>query len=78
MKFYVTNYALTKGIQEVYAEEIGNNMIRTPGPYCQYFHTEGKDWHRTIKSAKSRAEEMRTKKLLSLSRSVQKLSKLKF
>lgn len=83
MTVFVTKHALTKGIQEFVVESCGDGMVRTlTGPhinsYVQYFHGEGRDWHRILEGAQKRAEEMRIKKIESLNKSIKKLEKLRF
>lgn len=77
--YYVTKHALTKGIQRVEGEEVGNNMLQyTERKFTNYAHGEGRDWHRSRKSAVSRAEGMRLKKIESLQGQIQRLTSLKF
>lgn len=82
MKVWITKYALTQGINEVEAEICATDMImvkaRKPRCFNEYYYGEGKEWHRNRESALKRAEEMRTKKLSSLERQIEKLKKLKF
>ena len=78
MKVWITKYALTQGIIETEAEEVSDNMIRVPGRFAAYFHGEGKDWHKTLESAKDRAEITRYKKIQTLFLQCEKLRKLKF
>lgn len=81
MKFFITRYVLTNGIQEIEAEECGNGMLRTPriaNEIVKYFHGEGKDWHKTLENARVRAEEIRKKKIVSLNKSIKKLEQMKF
>lgn len=80
MKVYITKYALTQGIFEAEAEECPGfkGMIEISGEYPEYYHGEGKDWHRTKAGAVKRAEEMREKKILSLQKQIERLKNLKF
>jgi hypothetical protein len=60
MKIWVTRYALTKGIYAAEAEKTD-----TEGMLCvgyQYFHGEGKQWHRTEADALKQAISMAEKK----------------
>lgn len=82
MKFWITKYAMTAGIQPVEADEPRAEfpgMLSVPGKtgsYTQGFH--GRDWHRTREAAVARAEEMRTAKIKSLEKSLAKMKSLKF
>lgn len=81
MKAFITKYALTAGIQEVDVEQDAASpklVSSRTGFETSYYWGEGRDWHRTRESAVARAEEMRQKKLASLSKSIAKLEKLKF
>ena len=83
MKAFITKYALTTGIQEVDAKEVGGptKMITWKGEsdWCESTaHYEGRDWCRTRESAISRADEMRVKKIASLKKSIKKLEVLEF
>lgn len=76
MKVFITEYALTKGIQEF---DIDDNqieyMITVQG---NQFHGEGKSWHCTREEAIARAEQMRLAKIKSLRKSIDKLEKMRF
>lgn len=82
IKVWITKYALTEGIQFVDAEvsDCASSMVSygNVGYGSQYAHGEGKDWHRTPESALKRAEEMRKKKIASMSNSMKKLEAMKF
>ena len=82
MKVFVTKYALTHGIEEMEVEDCGNGLVKTPGSFSDggglYFHTEGRDWHKTLDAAKVRAEDMRHTKLVGLRKAVTKLEKMRF
>lgn len=79
MKVWITKHVLSTGIKEL---EV------TQSDYCpdmvcgkawnECFHGEGKDWHRTHKSAVFRAEEMRKKKIASLKKQLEKFEKMRF
>lgn len=81
LKVWITKYALTTGIKEV-AGEISENcpsmFCDNGSPYPQYFHGEGRDWHRTLEGAKAKAEEMRVAKIASLQKQIKRLEKLQF
>jgi hypothetical protein len=79
LKAFVTKYALSGGIQEIEAEDcfaISRNMIRDINSSLSLYHKG--DWHRTKEDAVARAEEMRTAKIASLEKSIERIKKLKF
>jgi hypothetical protein len=83
MKFWVTKYALTQGIQEVEAKDPadGNTpsmlVVKTDGCFgTQGYHGEGKEWHRSPESAQKRANEMVKAKIASLKKSLAKFEKM--
>lgn len=80
MKVWITKYALTQGIIKSEAEDCGDRMIRVKNEngYFEYYHGEGKEWHKTEESAIEKAEQMRQKKIESLKKQIQKLEKMKF
>lgn len=79
MKVFITKYALTIGIYEIEAEGTQQSgMISDSNNPYTYYHTEGKDWHRTREAAVKRAEEMRTKKIASVKKQLTKLEKMEF
>ena len=75
MKVYITKYALTRGILEADAE-LNPRFPTMVSTNLGHFH--GKDWHETKEAAIYRAEEMRTKKIASLKKQIEKLEALKF
>lgn len=86
IKVFLTKRALTEGIKEVEARVYDiskdvaevSNTIYGGLAWKEYYHGEGKDWHRTLESAKARAEIMRTKKIDTLKKQIDKLEKMKF
>lgn len=77
MKAYITKYALTVGVKEVDARDVGDGMIEyNEGGYTCYAH--GDDWHATPYAAKIKAEAMRAAKIASLKKQIAKLEKLAF
>lgn len=71
MKVWITKYALTSGIKEMEVEqsEYSPDMVHEEKwNYC--YHGEGREWHKTLESAKIKAEEMRLKKIESLKNSL--------
>jgi hypothetical protein len=76
-KIFITRYALSAGIQ-VRECEITGDVAR---PLCdgwQFFHVEGRDWHRTLDGAMARANEMRKTKIVSLNKQIKRLDALVF
>lgn len=79
MIVFTSKYALTTGIEEIVVEKTGiGEMVREPGSLGRYFHTEGKDWHRTRESAVKRAEDMRARKIASVKKQLAILEKMEF
>ena len=80
---YITQYALTTGIEAVFVEDrfdISPHMvacIRDSGS-CYLQHYQGNNWHRTMEEAIARADEMRVAKIRSLRKSIQRLEALDF
>lgn len=80
MKAFITKYALTVGIQEVddaFTRTEFPNTISVPslGVFAT-FH--GSEWHRTLESAKSRAGDMKVKRIISLRKQIAKLEAMNF
>lgn len=77
MKVWITRYALTEGVFEEEVELLEQfpniGVVKERGGYYQ-----PPDWHRTREEAVKRAEEMRVKKIASLKRQIDKLSKMRF
>jgi hypothetical protein len=74
---WVTRYALTSGVRKVDGEvchEISSKMVA----YGKSEYAHNDDWHRTPEAALAKAEDMRTKKIASLRKQIQKLEKIKF
>jgi hypothetical protein len=79
MKVFITKHALTAGIEECEVEVTGDGMaVDYSGSYPQYFHKEGRDWHRTRESAVKRAEAMRKAKVASLQKSLAVMKAMRF
>lgn len=78
MKAHITKYALTKGIIEMDVVESPNfqDMVSERSNRLRHFH--GMDWHLSKMQAIEKAEEMRSKKIASLEKQIEKLKKLKF
>ncbi len=77
MKVFITKYALTAGIECREATACTNNADLIVSDR-QYFHGEGREWHRTFEDAVKRAEEMRLAKIESLEKSLAKFRALRF
>jgi hypothetical protein len=85
---WITKYALTKGIIQAEVEECGNALGEFGGmiflykksgeSWPQYFHGEGKEWHRTHEAALKKADEMRQAKIKSLQKQIAKLQGVEF
>lgn len=87
MKVWITKYCLTHGIEKIEAEisSTDGDMIKRikdkgiSGFQCdEYYHGKNKEWHITKDSAIKKAEEMKSKKIESLKKQLQKLEELKF
>lgn len=82
MKVWITQYALTDGIQEMEAEvceAISKDMIavRKEGSInAMHFHKPY--WHESKEEAIVKANEIKEKKIKSLRKSIEKLEKLEF
>lgn len=75
---WITKYALTAGIKEMRVQHCISTSASMVGRNGQYFHGEGKNWHRTEEGAIKRAEKMRIEKIASLRKQIAKLEKMKF
>lgn len=75
MKIFVTDYALSAGIELIDAEDCGDGIMMKG---YKYFHNEGQDWHRTFESALKRANSMKIGRIRSLEKSLQKIRELEF
>lgn len=75
---YVTNWALTSGIQECVAQKVANpNHVFITGG-MGYGLCIKPDWHATREEAVARAELMRTKRIASLRKQIAKLEAMTF
>lgn len=77
MKIFITKYVFTTGIQliEVDPGDCRGSLVMKG---YKYYHTEGKDWHRTFESALKRANSMKISRIRSLEKSLQKIRELEF
>lgn len=81
MKVWITKYALSSGIFTAEADLKGVGMIslkRSGDHYNEYFHGEGREWHRTKESASSRLSVLKEKKIASLKAQIKKIEKLEY
>lgn len=84
MKVWITKYALTEGIREADVDQPSaepSMVVEEPKSndrYRQYFHGEGREWHRTREAAEAKAEQMRQAKIASLKKQIAKLERLSF
>ena len=80
-KFWISKYALSKGIIEVNAE-ISENSDQIIKCYIEGYHMtffgENKEWHRTWEEAFEMAEKRRDKRIASLKKQLKTLEQLKF
>lgn len=79
---WITKYALTKGILKgVGVVSDDSEVVRvdtlSSKKSTSYFHGRGKDWHLSEEGAKSQAERMRQRKILSLQKQLAKLEKIR-
>lgn len=77
-RIWVTKHALTKGIQEVMARTIDATAYTEKYGQYVFYSGEGRDWHRTLANAISRAEDLRDAEIRRLEKKLIKINKLKF
>lgn len=76
---WLTQYALSTGIKKVQGTVTGNMLSYSEfSNGVQMLYAHGKDWHTTKESAIARAEEMRTGKIKSLRKAIEKLEGMTF
>lgn len=81
MKIWNTKYCLTDGVTEHEAglcESDNMVVIKTDKSFPVYLHGEGREWHRSLESAITRANEIKIKKLKSLDKQIKKISAIEF
>ncbi len=81
MKVFVTKYALTLGIIEIEAEtcdSVNPDMIKDINRKHDYYHGEGREWHRSRETAIFKAQAMKEAKIKALNKQLEKLNKLTF
>lgn len=81
MKYYISKYALSVGIEEfdlpVEPNERGGVWFLEHSPYRCHSYSRN-EWHLDYPSAAARAEQMRVAKIASLKKQIAKLEKLTF
>lgn len=80
MKVWITKYALTQGVFCVEGRpvETGTDMLAYgPRNASRYVHKEGRDWHRTLEAAMTRAEQLRQTRIAALTRQLAQVTKMK-
>ena len=81
MRIYLTKYALTRGIIELEAVDVGDGMIRVDNKHGYaptYHHGENRDWHRLAGAARLRAIDMKRAKLKQLRAQIERIQALEF
>lgn len=81
MKVYISKYALTTGIIEIEAEiceNVSTDMIKDINRKSDYYHGEGKQWHKSKEAAIKKAELMKDKKIAALRKQLESLTKMTF
>ena len=74
---YVTKYALSAGIEHIEVITTSSpEYVRENKRYARDFHKG--DWFEDKEEARFKAESMRTKKILSLQKQIEKLERLSF
>ncbi len=75
--YWVTQYALTSGIEKVQGG-ISGNFIRVEGGWGFKLYRLGTESHETREAAVICAKEMQKKKIASLKKSIQRIENLEF
>jgi hypothetical protein len=77
MKVYITKWALTTGILEIEGREVDNGycVIKLSSDHMEQCIQPG-DWHRSIDAATVRARELKARKIINLTRQLERLKKL--
>ena len=78
MVVWISNSALTQGLFSIEANIDGDTAVTYIDGYANFYHGEGKSWHRTRQEAVQRAEELRMQKIIALKKQVAKLESLNF
>lgn len=77
MKYWISKYALKKGVYEVEVKEAGDEcIVAMDRGYLTFFHKG--EYHENEAAARSAAQEMRTKKIASLRKQIERLERIKF
>lgn len=77
MKYYVSTYALSTGILEVEGD-VKDNMLTYKNQYGFITYVPKPNWHDNIDDAVYKANEMRTKKILSMNKKIKELHSIDF
>lgn len=82
MKIWNTKNCLINGITEHEGEQFeGGELVsitNTDKNCVSHLYGEGREWHRSLESAITRANEIKIKKLQSLDKQVKKISAIEF
>lgn len=78
IKVWISKHALTQGLFEESVREYDGfeGMVEVASGYPCYYHKG--EWHRTQAEAIKKAEELKEKKIKSLTKSIQKIKNKKF
>lgn len=81
MKVWITQHALTKGIEELEAEiysTVPDVLLMKTGGWSWNCYGKGKNWHTDLDSAKKRANAMKDAKIKSLEKQLERVMDLNF
>lgn len=78
MKFYITKYALTRGILEIHGETISSSFEIVKAIDSDIDYIEKPFWHVRQEDAIEHAESIRERNIKSLKKQIEKLEGLKF
>lgn len=79
MKFYITKYALTRGILEIYGETISSSLEIVKALDSDLInYIEKPFWHVRKEDAIEHAESMRKRKIKALNKQIEKLKGMQF
>ena len=78
LEVWITKYALTAGISRAWVRRADGDMVVKEDRHWQFFHGEGREWHLTREDAVARAEEMRSAKIASLEKQIDRIKALNF
>lgn len=76
---FITKYWDTRGIFKVFAEKTeSKHRIKSIGKKSEVYKGEGRHWHRSLDSARARAEYLRQRKIRSIKQQLVKYERMKF